>query len=105
MLEKLILPKDIYDWAIEYLKRLIIKDKVSSEDQLRQLKRRLSKNQVSVDGLLLKAAETKWGLAERFLALAEQKQNEITALKGQITQLKAGHQEHSQQPIRIIELT
>jgi len=39
MLDKLILPKEVYDWAMAYLSHSLAKDAVDTEQELRQLKR------------------------------------------------------------------
>ncbi|MCJ7674936.1 MAG: hypothetical protein MUO33_07270 [Sedimentisphaerales bacterium] len=66
----LVLPKEIYDWALAYLKNILEKDVDDAEQELRNLKKRATDAQASLDTLLLKAAQTKDNLAEEFLRLA-----------------------------------
>jgi hypothetical protein len=62
MLDKLILPKEIYDWAIAYLEHTLVKDAADSERELRKLKRG------AADTLLLKDTQTEDNLAKEFFA-------------------------------------
>ena len=104
MLEKLTLPKEVYDWAMEYLGRTLAMDLSEMRNELRKLKRKVSQTQATLDALLLKAAQAKDNLAEGFMRLAEQKQQEIVLLQRRIEQIEMGKQENSRDPAKILEL-
>ena len=104
MLDKLILPKEIYDWAVAYLEHTLVKDAADSERELRKLKRRAADTQATLDTLLLKAAQTEDNLAKEFLRLARQKQRELALLQQREGQIKAGKQEDNRDAAKILEL-
>jgi len=104
MLEKLTLPKEVYDWAMAYLDRVLARDLTDTQNELGRLKRRSSETQATLDALLLKAAQTEDNLAEGFMQLANQKQHEVALLQQRIEQIKAGKQENSRDAVKIIEL-
>jgi len=104
MLDELILPKEIYDWAMAYLKHTLVKDAADTEQELRKLKKRAADTQATLDTLLLKAAQIGDNLAEEFLRLARQKQEELGLLQQRIKQIKTGKQENSRDAATILEL-
>ena len=104
MLDRLILPNEIYDWALAYLKTILEKDVDDAEQELRNLKKRATDAQATLDTLLLKAAQTKDNLAEEFLRLARQKQRELALLQQRRTQIAAGRQENNSDAAKILEL-
>ena len=77
MLEKLILPKEVCEWALAYLKQSQRKDATAMKEQSQNLRRRASGAQNILDALLLRAARTEDNLAEGFMRLARQKQEEL----------------------------
>jgi len=105
MLDRLILPKEIYDWALAYLKNILEKDVDDAEQELRNLKKRATDAQATLDTLVLKAAQTKDSLAEEFLRLARQKQKELELVQRQINQVESGKQVNSYDAAKILELT
>jgi len=104
MLEKLTLPKEVCDWAMAYLDRVLTRDLADMQNELGRLKRRSSETQATLDALLLKAAQTEDNLAEGFMQLAKQKQHEVALLQQRIEQTKAGKQENGRDAVKIIEL-
>ncbi len=104
MLEKLTLPKEVCDWAMAYLDRVLTRDLADMQNELGKLKRRSSETQATLDALLLKAAQTEDNLAEGFMQLARQKQHEVALLQQRIEQTKAGKQENGRDAAKIIEL-
>jgi hypothetical protein len=105
LLGRLVLPKEIYDWAKEYLQRVLVQDEVDIKNELMKLKRRLSESQATMDALLLKAAHAEENLSEGFMRLAHDRHNEITMVQQRIEELTHGKREYSGEPIRIIELS
>ena len=104
MLDRLILPKEIYDWAVVYLTHVFEKDVDDAEQELRKLKQRATAAQGTLDTLLLKAAETEDNLAEEFLRIARQKQREVALLQQRAIQISAGKQENNSDAAKILEL-
>ena len=104
LLGRLVLPKEIYDWAKEYLQWVLVKDETDMENELIKLKRRLSETQTTMDALLLKAAHAEESLAEGFMRLARDKHNEVTLVKQRIEEITQGKRAYSSEPVRIIEL-
>lgn len=104
MLDKLILPKEIYDWAMAYLEHTLVKDVSDTERELRRLRKRATDTQPTLDMLLLKAAQTEDNLAEEFLRLARQKQRELAVLQQRIDRIEAGKQENNTDAAKILEL-
>jgi hypothetical protein len=104
ILSKLVLPKEVYDWAKEYLQRVLVQDKADMENELAKLKRRLLEAQTTMDALLLKAAHADEGLARGFMRLASDKHNEIALVQQRMEEIAHGKQKSSDEPIRIIEL-
>jgi len=104
MLERLTLPKEVYDWAMEYLDRALVRDLSETRNELHKLKRKVSQTQATLDALLLKAAQAEDNLAEEFMRLAGQKQQEVVLLQRRIGQIETGKQENSRDPAKILEL-
>ena len=104
MLEKLTLPKEVYDWAMEYLDRALVRDLSETRNELHKLKRKVSQTQAMLDTLLLKAPQAKDNLAEEFMRLAGQKQQEVVLLQRRIGQIETGKYENSRDPAKILEL-
>ena len=105
LLEKLVLPEEVYEWVKEYLQRLLVDDRTETDNQLTKLKRRLSETQSTLDALLLKAAQVEMSLSEGFMRLARDKQNEVSLVKQQVEEITQGKQAYNDKPIQIIELT
>jgi DNA invertase Pin-like site-specific DNA recombinase len=103
MLNKLILPREVYDWATAYLEHTLAKDADDTEQQLRKLNRRVNDTQATLDSLLLKAVQTEDNLAEGFLRLARQKQEEVSLLRQRIEQIQAGKHENTRNVAKILE--
>jgi len=104
MLEKIVLPKGVYDWAMAYLEHMLVRDATDMEQELRKLKRKTADAQATLDTLLLKAAQATDNLAEEFLRLARQKQSELALLQQRTTQIVAGKQENNSDAAKILEL-
>lgn len=104
MLEELCLPKDVYDWAMAYLSDTLAKDHAGTQKEVVRLKRRISETQATLDAILLRAAQADDGLADGFMRLARQKQEEITVLEQRRNQIENGKQENTCDPIKILEL-
>jgi DNA invertase Pin-like site-specific DNA recombinase len=104
MLDRLILPSEIYDWAMAYLTHVFEKEVDDAEQELRKLKKRNADVQATLDTLLLKAAQTEDNLAEEFLRIARQKQKELKVLQQRATQIEAGQQEDNGDAAKILEL-
>ncbi len=104
MLDKLILPKEVYDWVIEYLKRISTQEGVDTQKELKSLKRKISESQNTVDALLLRAAQAEDSLADGFMRLARQRQSEMALLQRRFEQTKSGLQEDTGEPLKILEL-
>jgi DNA invertase Pin-like site-specific DNA recombinase len=104
LLGRLVLPKEIYDWAKEYLQRVLVQDESDMENELMKLKRRLSETQATMDALLLKAAHVEDNMSEGFMRLARDKHNEIAVVQQRIDEITHGKREYSGEPVRIIEL-
>jgi hypothetical protein len=47
LLDKLILPKEVYDWAISYLENASVEDVANFEQELIRLKKRAPKHKLS----------------------------------------------------------
>ena len=77
MLARLAFPKEVYDWAIAYLRHTLAKDVTDTETELRKLTKKATDMQAGLDALLVKAAQTDELLADEFLRLARQKQQEL----------------------------
>jgi hypothetical protein len=105
LLEKLVLPKDIYEWVLEYMKRSSIQEMADVEKELKSLKRKLSESQNTVDSILLRAAQADDSLAEGFMRLARERQGEMVLLQQRFEQVKSGSQEDTSGPLKILELT
>jgi len=105
MLEKLCLPKEVYDWATSYLKNILARDRADTENELRRLKRKQSETQAALDAILLRAAEADDDLADGFMRLAKLKQQEVTLLQRRIAEVQQGKYDNSGDPAKIIELT
>ena len=105
LLEKLVLPKDVYDWALEYLKRASKQETSDVEKELKSLKRKISDSQKTVDSILLRAAQADDSLAEGFMRLAQERQSEVTLLQHRFGQLKSGLKDEDDKPLKILELT
>ena len=104
MLKKLVLPKEVYDWAIALLDRTIAKDETNTKQEIQTIKRKASETQSTMDTLLLKAASTEDNLAEDFLRLAKQKQEEHALLREKIRQIETGQLKNGDKPVKILEL-
>ncbi len=98
------LPKDVYDWVMEYLKRSSNKDTSDVEKELKSLKRKISESQKIVDSILLRAAQVEDSLADNFMRLAQERQSEVKILQHRFDQLKSGFQEDNDKPVEILEL-
>ncbi|GAG46535.1 unnamed protein product, partial [marine sediment metagenome] len=98
------LDKEVYDWAMEYLDRALVRDSSETRNELHKLKRKVSQTQATLDALLLKAAQAEDNLAEEFMRLAGQKQQELVLLQRRIEQIETGKQENSRDPAKILEL-
>ena len=105
MLEKLRLPKEVYDWAMAYLINVLADDQADGQKELKRLKKRISEMRATVDSLLLRAAQADDSLIESFMRLAKKKQQEITLLERRSEQIKKGKGEKSCEPARIFELS
>ena len=81
MLEKLRLPKEVYDWAMAYLRSILAEDQADGQKELKRLKKSISETRATVDSLLLRAAQADDSLIESFMRLAKKKQQEITLLE------------------------
>jgi len=92
LLEKLVLPKDIYGWVLEYLKRSSIQEIADVEKELKSLKRKLTESKNTVDSILLRAAQADDSLAEGFMRLARERQSEMALLQQRFEQVKSGSQ-------------
>ncbi len=103
-LEKLILPKEVCEWALAHLKQSQRRDATAMKEQSQDLRRRASEAQNILDALLLKAARTEDNLAEGFMRLARQKQEELNLLKSRIEQIKANETQGNHEAAEIIEL-
>lgn len=68
----------------------ILADPADTKNQSRNLKRKISEAQGTIDALLLKAAAAEDNLSAGFMRLAKEKHNEITMLQGQIEQIEKG---------------
>ena len=104
LLEKLVLPKDVYDWVLEYLKRASTQDVSDVENELKSLKRKIAESQKTVDAILLRAAQADDSLADGFMRLAQERQSEMGLLQHRLDQLKSGLQEDNGKPLKILEL-
>lgn len=105
LLQKLVLPAELYDWVVEYLKISAKKNTREKEKEISKLKRRLKVGQEKFDNLLTKAAESDNQLSSGFMRLAGVQQSEISLMQTQIEKLKTGEKENFQKPLEIIELT
>ncbi len=103
-LEKLVLPRDIYDWVVEYLKRYSTKEISDTEKELKSLKRKISESKKVIDSILLRAAQANDDLADNFMRLAQERQSEVSLLQQRYEQLKSGLQEDNSKPLKILEL-
>ena len=90
MLKRLCLPKEVYDWVMAYLKNILAKDQVDTENELRGLKRKQSETQAALDAILLRTAEADADLAEGFMRLAKHKQQKVTLLQRWIAEIQQG---------------
>ena len=104
LLEKLILPKGVYDWVIEYLKRASTQEVFGTQKELKSLKRTISESQNTVDALLLRAAQAEDSLVDGFMRLARERQSEMALLQRRFEQTKSGLQEDTGGPLKILEL-
>ena len=104
LLEKLILPKEVYDWVLEYLKRSSTQEVVDTQKELKSLKRKISDSQNTVDAILLRAAQADDSLADGFMRLARERQSEMALLQRRFEQTKSGLQEDTGGPVKILEL-
>lgn len=105
MLAKLAFPKEVYDWAIAYLRHTLAKDVTDTETELRKLTKKAADMQAGLDALLVKAAQTDEALADEFLRLARQKQQELAMVRHRIDEVKTGEQAKGDDAARILELT
>ena len=105
MLEKLRLPKEVYDWAMAYLQSVLAEDQADGQKELKRLKKRISQMRTTMDSLLLRAAQADDSLIESFMRLAKKKQQEIMLLERRSEQIKKGKKEKSCEPARIFELS
>jgi DNA invertase Pin-like site-specific DNA recombinase/endogenous inhibitor of DNA gyrase (YacG/DUF329 family) len=78
LLEKLVLPKDVYDWVLEYLRRTSTQEVIDTEKELKSLKKKISESQKTVDAILLRAAQAQDSLADSFHATGTERQSEVT---------------------------
>ena len=104
LLEKLVLPKEVYDWVLEYLKRSATQESTDVEKELKSLKRKISESQKTIDSILLRAAQAEDSLADGFMRLAQERQSEVTLLQHRFEQVKSGLQEDNGGPLKILEL-
>ena len=82
--------KEVYDWAVAYLEQAQRTDTADSKRELQKLRHKSCEVQATLDALLLKAAQADDALAESFMCLARQKQEELVLLESRIEQAKAG---------------
>lgn len=104
LLDKLILPKEVYNWVIEYLKRTSTQEVVDTQKELKSLKRKISESQNTVDAILLRAAQADDSLVDGFMRLARERQSEMALLQRRFEQTKLGIQEDTGEPLKILEL-
>ena len=104
LLERLHLPDEVYDWAITYLNTVLSEDLADTQKELCSLKRKASETQATLDAILLRAARADDSLAEGFMRLAKQKQQEITMLQRRSEQIEKGKPGDSSDPVRVLEL-
>lgn len=105
MLAKLVFPQEVYDWAIAYLRHTLAKDATDTEMELRKLTKKATDIQAGLDTLLVKAAQTDDNLADEFLRLARQKQQELSMVRQRVDEIKTGRQTKGDDAARILELT
>ena len=105
MLEKLRLPKEVYDWAMAYRINVLAEDQADGQKELKRLKKRISETRATVDSILLRAAQADESLVESFMRLARKKQQEIMLLERRSEQIEKGKEEKSREPARIFELS
>ena len=89
---------------MEYLDRALVRDLSETRNELLKLKRKVSQTQATLDALLLKAAQAEYNLAEEFMRLAGQKQQEVILLQRRIGQIETWKHENSLDPAKILEL-
>ncbi len=104
MLSRLSLPTEVSDWAMAYLEQTSAKDTCDAKQELQKLNRRANDTQATLDSLLLRAAQTENDLAEGFLRLARQKQEEARVLRQRIEQIQAGRQADTRDASKTLEL-
>jgi len=105
LLQKLVLPDELYDWVVQYLKVSTKKNEQEKEKEIYSVKRRLKEAQVKFDNLLIKASESEDKLSTGFMRLASKQQMEISLLQNRMQRLEMGKEEDIQKPLQIIELT
>ena len=105
LLQKMVLPDELYDWVIQYLKVSAKKNEQEKEKEIYSVKRRLKEAQVKFDNLLIKASESEDKLSTGFMRLAGKQQMEISPLQNRMQRLEMGKKEDIQKPLQIIELT
>ena len=89
MLDKGFLRGQVRDWTMDYLRRVEKADSVEHRRELPSLQRSVSRARADMDALLLKAAQAERSLAEEFMRLARQKQQELTLLRDRLEQVRA----------------
>ena len=105
LLQKLVLPAELYDWVIQYLRVSAKKTKQEKEKEIASLKRRLKESQVKFDNLLIKASESDNKFSDGFMRLAGKQQTEISLLQSRLEGFEMEKKEDIQKPLQIIELT
>ncbi|MFB3894462.1 MAG: recombinase family protein [Phycisphaerae bacterium] len=104
MLNKLVLPQEVCEWATDCLKRSEAKNAAEAEKALNSLRQKASQVQGTLDALLMKAAQADDSLAEGFMRLARQKQEEMSLLQRRMAELEAGKKPDGTKAVKIIEL-
>ena len=105
LLQKLVLPDELYDWVVQYLKISSKKSKQEKEKEIYSVKRRLKEAQGKFDNLLIKASESDDKFSGGFMRLAGKQQTEISLLQNRMERFETGKEEDIQKPLQIIELT
>ena len=103
-LNKLVLPEEIYQWAMAYLKGVDVKSAASQEKELRGLRQQASRTQSALDALLLKAAEADNALTDSFMRVARLKQEELGLLRQRIREVEGGKTADGRIATEILEL-
>jgi TolA-binding protein len=75
-----------------------------AESQLRKLRNNVADLQGTLDTLLVKAAQTEDALADEFMRLAQQKQQELAMVRQRVDDLQTGKQTQGGDAAKVLEL-